>query len=473
MATDRDPRRKWLVLVAAVACHVTSGGVALSFGVLATCICTMPKTRVSFGHNSGVLGRHFRSAARLPMSALGCGLAIGVSIVPLFIRLLLDHLSYLRAYIVCAAIVLNGIACGLLFVPPESNASGAEVGEYRRMENEHVSESSDNATPQPSYDEPLEEARGSGDENGEKAKLKRKPEHHYHSVIRPEETIIVSTLERSWKFDDNELYETASEDEADEDGDATGETPVDEESAVTRDPPVQDSPKNDEELQPEPSKTAPLTLLGVVTGLTEPREICSWRFSLFAISSFLFYLGFVIPLTFYPAVSKQKGYKDTTSVWTLPAMGAGAACGVIMCGALLAVFERRSTVNRLMDGRSTILIAALGSVLAGLSVAFLQYYKHFSVLMITAALFGFFSAFYLRARLCCIQRVCGIDLSASAWIFTGWLAGFAPFIALPITGWLADNHGDYTGGHLMAAVALGLAGVVLSPLLILTSPHRT
>ena len=231
-------------------------------------------------------------------------LCIGIAIFPLLVRLFLDNFSYFGTYLLLAALVLNGVPFALLLFPLESPTI-PEVGKYQRMAEHEIDQSETNDEEPRPNDEPTDTKKSSSNDQGEETtRLKTTPSHGYHSTEGPSETIVVSTLEKSWKFDSFEVEEY-DEDEADDSGNkvdvsvdqVTTDRP-DEQIEAAKEEAVKQIPKADIDKRP-------ITLLEVMTGLSNARQMCQWYIVLFLISNFLFYFGVCIPLVLLPSFTKK------------------------------------------------------------------------------------------------------------------------------------------------------------------------
>lgn len=256
-----------------------------------------------FGHQPGIANTLF-----------WCGFPVGVFIMSLIIRALYISFSYFGIFIVSSAIMMNGIVCGLLFRPVvDVKMKGVmrETSVYEQMNNtvDNVRYTPNGAVPDKAPDTSVP-PKIEQNEPTDTESIKPKDPKTYKSVEGPSETMVVSTLEKSWKFDDTCLYESEDENEignkTEEIRDKEVEGPKESVNAAPDD--VADEP-DALTREPSPEQLAPVgpTLLDVLTGVSEAKHLCNWRLILFLLACIVYSLGYGIPYCFLIDVARYHG----------------------------------------------------------------------------------------------------------------------------------------------------------------------
>lgn len=256
---------------------------------------------------------YFGDHPGMAFTVLACGFPSGVFIFSLITRALYDNFSFFGAFIVSAAIMMNVIVCGLLFRPVATVTMKGTMKQTSVYEQMQTPVEGIRYTPtEASTDRPVASPNNVDVEKPEpsdKDTLKPKDPKTYHAVEGPTETMVVSTLEKSWKFEDTVLYE---DEDDEEDGEkevkvAEVEMKVAEEAEDTPEG-VDDQPDGiTEERKEENLRPIGPTLLEVIIGVSEIRTLCDWRLLLFILSCMVYSLGYGIPFCLYPDVARYHG----------------------------------------------------------------------------------------------------------------------------------------------------------------------
>jgi len=263
-----------------------------------------------------IVREYFGPKPNIANTLYACAFPAGIFTFSLITRVLYDNFSYFGTFLISSAIMMNCVVCALLFRPvAQVTMKGVlrETSVYKQM-NSNVdnmrytpnNSPTINKTPSEPFKEPVTEVAVEND----KESLNPKDAKTYHSVEGPSDSMVVSTLEKSWKFDDTVLYESDDDEDTTVDkekpdtpedvqaapinGDIEG-TPTDEPDGITTE-------TSQEVLEPV-SKT----LLEVIVGVSDVRQLCNWRLLLFLLSGMVYSLGYGVPFCMYPDVARFRG----------------------------------------------------------------------------------------------------------------------------------------------------------------------
>ncbi|XP_052215914.1 monocarboxylate transporter 9-like [Dreissena polymorpha] len=401
-----------------------------------------------------VTKQYFQENQTVALFILATGQPFGIFIIPLLTRLLLDNFSYFGMYLISSGIVLHIVLLGLFFRPLAAHDISSAVGEYTRM-NEGPPEST---TPSKNIhgEHPFSVDRSEATiEQAERETLKPKSsKSSYKTVEGPSETIVVSTLEKSWKFEDTTLYE--SEDEETDNTNVSAESVKQPTVIPQASSAVESIPSAQENIREQPETH---TIFEIVMGIHNPKTLCDCRILWLTLSAILYSIGIGYPYIFYPDVAKKRGYEDTTSVWALSIMGLVGIPGVICFGAVIKTIRGRSVSG------GVILLAGLSTIAAALGIAFESYYTSIGLIILSALIFGFFSVVYRFVQEEVLKEIFDHHMVSQVFFFLSWVSGFGYLLGIIIGGWLRDHYGDYGNSFVLAAICLGLAGAMLAPLM--------
>ena len=252
---------------------------------------------------------YFSNSGTIAITVASCSFPVGVFLLPLITRALLDAYSFFGTFIILSALMLNCGVCGLLFKPLEKNVVHDS---YKQMVNptepegnKDVEAAADETFPSEEESE-IDSEDSPGDENMKVNRPKRK---RYKSF---EETIIVpigEPLRFGMATREEVTDESSGEDEPSPPAAEKVEEPEHEEKEIaeTSDnvsaPPRVDEPVEVKKERKEKAKT----FLHVIIGVDNGEICCDARIILYLIASVLFSMGFGIPLCFYPDVSREYG----------------------------------------------------------------------------------------------------------------------------------------------------------------------
>ncbi|XP_045199551.2 monocarboxylate transporter 12-B-like isoform X2 [Mercenaria mercenaria] len=406
---------------------------------------------------------YFQQGGTIALTLASCGFPVGVFILPLVTRALLDTYSFFGTFLILSALMLNCIVCGLLFKPLVKNVIlDRDKNTYKQMVNPVEDKNMDlEAAGQssPSEEEPE-------DEEIPKDEKKKINGHRAPRYKTTEETIIIP-ITSPIRFD-NAMSAELEEDSSTEDEEEPPKEKAKENKPVPEEPvevtaEIEDTTQPDEPVA-ESKEDTTKPLLNVIVGVDDGKMLCDAKIILYLIGSVLFSVGFGIPICFYPDVSREYGYSNSKAEWTLSLLGLGSCVGIIFAG-----FIRRILADKL-ERRSTVLVF-ISMLLSGLVIGFVHYFTTYGVLVLSAFLFGIFCAVFYFLRRHVINEIVSEDYNLAAYYLSYWICGFGYVIGIPVAAWLKERHDTYTWSFVMAAVCFSVSGLFLFPLIFIKRRH--
>jgi MFS family permease len=137
---------------------------------------------------------------------------------------------------------------------------------------------------------------------------------------------------------------------------------------------------------------------------------------------------------------------------------------------ILSVLGACNTVSRVATGFISdvpqvdcIIVHNVAAIVTGVSVGFVSVLNSYGLLMAFAVVFGIFMAPYIALRSIVLVEILGIQRLTNAFGLMSLFQGIACLIGSPMSGAIVDATGSYVGAFIVSGCMFVMAGLVLFP----------
>ncbi|XP_052784506.1 monocarboxylate transporter 12-B-like [Mya arenaria] len=173
-------------------------------------------------------------------------------------------------------------------------------------------------------------------------------------------------------------------------------------------------------------------------------------FNLFMVSSFFYSLGYYVPYIYLPDTAIDVGIDDLDAAWLLSVVGITNTIARVLFGFL----SDRKWVNRFLLYSTALIICGCSTVAA-------PFMKSFWSLVLYSTLFGVFSGVTVSLTSVLLTDIVGIEKLSDAFGMTSFISGISVFAGPPIAGLLYDISGSYMVPYVGAGVTIAASGAIL------------
>ncbi|XP_052784920.1 monocarboxylate transporter 12-like isoform X2 [Mya arenaria] len=173
-------------------------------------------------------------------------------------------------------------------------------------------------------------------------------------------------------------------------------------------------------------------------------------FNLFMVSSFFYGLGYYVPYIYLPDTAIEFGIKKLDAVWLLSVVGIANTIARVLFGFL----SDRKWVNRLF-------LYSTALVICGCSTVAAPFMSSFWSLVMYSILFGTFSGVTVSLNSVLLADIVGIEKLSDAFGMASFISGISVFAGPPIAGFLYDISGSYLVPYVAAGVTTAASGAIL------------
>ncbi|XP_052784504.1 monocarboxylate transporter 12-like [Mya arenaria] len=367
--------------------------------------------------------------------AIGIGVSgtgIGTFIFSPITSLLVQEYAWQGAILIHAGLLLNCVACGLVFVPLE--------------EHEPVCENKDSVAFYAEKDVALKVQNCRVDL--ENCHLEKRQRHHAEFTEPQNDT----SLEIICGHTSKESVQTSATSPeiqallAPYDYNDTSAH----DNVHTSDLTSTDHPKNNAEKS---TISCALLSSGCITSLKEHFDFKIFKlvpFNLFMVSSFLYSLGYYVPYIYLPDMAIYCGIDELDAAWLLSVVGITNTAARVLFGFL----SDRKWVNRSLLYSTALIICGCSTVAA-------PFMKSFWSLVLYSTLFGVFGGVTISLTSVLLTDIVGIEKLSDAFGMYSFISGISVFAGPPIAGVLYDISGSYMVPYVGAGVTIAASGAIL------------
>lgn len=176
-------------------------------------------------------------------------------------------------------------------------------------------------------------------------------------------------------------------------------------------------------------------------------------FVLFAVSTLVTGIGFVVPYVFLPNRGLRLGFDNNQSSWLMAVVGISNTIGRVVFGFIAGIKH----VNPVMLYSTMLVVCGICSVFSSLM-------RTFPLQMCYAFCFGFFSCVYMSLKPVVVVDLLGREKFCIAFGFVVLFQGIGAMIGPPLAGWLFDVSNSYDNSFYMTGVCLIVSGLMLFPI---------
>ncbi|KAL4220128.1 hypothetical protein ACF0H5_020539 [Mactra antiquata] len=173
-------------------------------------------------------------------------------------------------------------------------------------------------------------------------------------------------------------------------------------------------------------------------------------FCMFLASTFFYSLGYYIPYVYLPDTAIEAGVDDFKAALLISTIGITNTIGRVIFGYI----SDMSCVNRL-------LLYSTALVICGVATCFGPFLLTFELLMIYSVVFGVFSGVTISLTSVLLTDIVGVHNLADAFGANNFFAGIASFLGPPLAGRIYDSTGHYKFSYISAGLAITLSGAML------------
>ncbi|GFR84415.1 monocarboxylate transporter [Elysia marginata] len=166
------------------------------------------------------------------------------------------------------------------------------------------------------------------------------------------------------------------------------------------------------------------------------------------IGNFVVMLGYYVPFVYISDRAVAVGIDETQAAFLLSIIGASSLISRALTGVMMHFWR--------VD---TVLASALSLIATSLSVAACPLLDSFSMMALSAALFGFFSAVPIALCSVLLCDILGINNLANAFGYVILLRGVGSTLGPPLAGAIIDATGRFDEAFFMGGLVLFLGGL--------------